>query len=131
MCFLFKQTLLTPVQAAVVRVRSADDVSATLAQIRQHSIPFTVQGGGHSTSGAASIADGIVIDLFMMRKVTVDPEAKTIRAEGGTIWEDVDVEAAKHGLAAVGGTVNYTGVGGLTLGGGYGYLTGKYGLTIG
>ena len=66
-----------------------------------------------------------------MRKVTVDADAKTIKAEGGTIWEDVDVEAAKFGLATVGGTVNHTGVGGLTLGGGYGYLTGKYGLTIG
>lgn len=66
-----------------------------------------------------------------MRAVTVDAEKKTIRAEGGTIWEDVDVEAAKYGLATVGGTVNHTGVGGLTLGGGYGYLTGRYGLTIG
>lgn len=66
-----------------------------------------------------------------MRKVTVDPKAKTIAVEGGALWEDVDIEAAKHGLATVGGTVNHTGVGGLTLGGGYGYLTGKYGLTIG
>jgi FAD/FMN-containing dehydrogenase len=99
--------------------------------IRKQSIPFTVRGGGHSTSGAASIEDGIVIDLSNMRKVTVDPEAKSIRAEGGALWEDVDVEAAKHSLATVGGTVNHTGVGGLTLGGGYGYLTGKYGLTIG
>jgi FAD/FMN-containing dehydrogenase len=72
-----------------------------------------------------------VIDLSKMRKVTVNPGDKTIKAEGGTIWEDVDVEAAKYGLATVGGTVNHTGVGGLTLGGGYGYLTGKYGLTIG
>ena len=120
-----------PVQAAVVRVTSADDIAATLAQIRKHNIPFTVRGGGHSTSGAASIEDGIVIDLSKMRKVTVDPEAKTIKAEGGTIWEDVDVEAAKYSLATVGGTVNHTGVGGLTLGGGYGYLSGKYGLTIG
>ncbi|CAO2657709.1 Nn.00g038350.m01.CDS01 [Neocucurbitaria sp. VM-36] len=116
--------------AAVVKVTSADDVSATLAQIRTHQIPFTIRGGGHSTSGAASIEDGVVIDLSKMRKVTVDSGAKTIRAEGGTIWEDVDVEAAKYGLATVGGTVNHTGVGGLTLGGGYGYLTGKYGLTI-
>jgi FAD/FMN-containing dehydrogenase len=66
-----------------------------------------------------------------MRNVTVDPEAKTIVAEGGTLWEDVDVAAAKYGLATVGGTVNHTGVGGLTLGGGYGYLSGKYGLVIG
>ncbi|OAL57120.1 FAD-binding domain-containing protein [Pyrenochaeta sp. DS3sAY3a] len=116
--------------AAVIQVKSADDVSATLAQIRKHKIPFTVRGGGHSTSGAASIEDGIVIDLSKLRKVTVDSEKKTIKAEGGTIWEDVDVAAAKYGLATVGGTVNHTGVGGLTLGGGYGYLTGKYGLTI-
>lgn len=112
-------------------VASADDVSATLSQIRKNSIPFTVRGGGHSTSGAASIEDGIVIDLSKMRKVSVDTQAKTVRAEGGTIWEDVDIAAAKHGLATVGGTVNHTGVGGLTLGGGYGYLSGKYGLTIG
>jgi FAD/FMN-containing dehydrogenase len=72
-----------------------------------------------------------VIDLSLMRKVTVDAEARTVTAEGGTIWEDVDVEAAKYGLATVGGTVNHTGVGGLTLGGGYGYLSGRYGLTIG
>ncbi|KAI8937614.1 hypothetical protein NX059_005324 [Plenodomus lindquistii] len=65
-----------------------------------------------------------------MRGVSVDQQKQTIRAEGGTLWEDVDVEAAKYGLATVGGTVNHTGVGGLTLGGGYGYLTGKYGLTI-
>ncbi|KAF2034465.1 FAD-binding domain-containing protein [Setomelanomma holmii] len=116
--------------AAVVLPTSAHDVSKTLALIRQHNVMFTVRGGGHSTSGAASIEDGIVIDLSKMRKVTVDPAAKTIRAEGGTIWEDVDVEAAKYGLATVGGTVNHTGVAGLTLGGGYGYLSGKYGLTI-
>jgi FAD/FMN-containing dehydrogenase len=72
-----------------------------------------------------------VIDLSKMRNVTVDPEAKTITAEGGCLWEDVDTAAAKHALATVGGTVNHTGVGGLTLGGGYGYLTGKHGLTIG
>jgi FAD/FMN-containing dehydrogenase len=112
-------------------VASKDDVSATLKVIREHKIAFTVRGGGHSTSGAASIEDGLVIDLSKMRKVTVDSEAKTIKAEGGALWEDVDVEAAKYELATVGGTVNHTGVGGLTLGGGYGWLSGKYGLTIG
>ncbi|KAJ4333803.1 hypothetical protein N0V95_009341 [Ascochyta clinopodiicola] len=116
--------------SAVVAVRSTSDVSATLEQIRKRNLPFTVRGGGHSTSGAASIENGLVIDLSKMRNVTVNPEARTITAEGGTIWEDVDLAAAKHGLATVGGTVNHTGVGGLTLGGGYGYLTGKYGLTI-
>ncbi|KAL7905864.1 hypothetical protein GGI35DRAFT_488126 [Trichoderma velutinum] len=65
-----------------------------------------------------------------MRQVTVNPSAKTIKAQGGTIWEDVDLAAAQYGLATVGGAVNHTGVGGLTLGGGYGWLSGKYGLTI-
>jgi FAD/FMN-containing dehydrogenase len=115
----------------VILVTSAKDVSATMKLIREHKIPFTVRGGGHSTSGAASIEDGLVIDLSQMRNVTVDPEAKTIKVEGGALWVDVDVEAAKYGLATVGGTVNHTGVGGLTLGGGYGFLSGKYGLTIG
>jgi FAD/FMN-containing dehydrogenase len=100
-------------------------VSTTVRFVRAHKIPFVVRGGGHSTSGSASI------DLSLMRGVTVDVEKKTIRAEGGTLWVDVDEEAAKYGLATVGGTVNHTGVGGLTLGGGYGYLSGKYGLTIG
>lgn len=72
----------------------------------------------------------MLIDLCKMREVTVDPLAKTITAQGGTIWEDVDFAGAKYGLATVGGTVNHTGVGGLTLGGGYGWLTGRYGLTI-
>jgi FAD/FMN-containing dehydrogenase len=66
-----------------------------------------------------------------MRKVEIDVEGKTIRAEGGCRWVDVDVEAAKYGLVTVGGTVNDTGIGGLTLGGGYGFLTGEYGLAIG
>jgi hypothetical protein len=119
------------IQAAVILVTSAKDVSAAMRLIREHKILFTVRGGGHSTSGAASIEDGVVIDLSQMRKVTVDPEAKTIKVEGGALWVDVDVEAGKYGLATVGGTVNHTGVGGLTLGGGYGFLSGKYGLTIG
>jgi len=65
-----------------------------------------------------------------MRGVSVDPEKKTATVQGGALWEDVDLALAKHGLATVGGTVNHTGVGGLTLGGGYGFLSPKYGLAI-
>jgi FAD/FMN-containing dehydrogenase len=115
----------------VILVTSPADVSATMTLIRSHKIPFTVRGGGHSTSGSNSIENGLVIDLSKMRAVTVDPSAQTIKVGGGALWADVDSEAAKYGLATVGGTVNHTGVGGLTLGGGYGYLSGKYGLTIG
>lgn len=107
------------------------EVSNTVTLAAKHQIPFVVAGGRHS-SGASSSADsnGIVIDMRKMRGVTINPEAKTITAQGGCIWQDVDEAAAKYGLATVGGTVNHTGVGGLTLGGGYGWLSGQYGLTV-
>ncbi|KAJ2978074.1 hypothetical protein NQ176_g4016 [Zarea fungicola] len=73
---------------------------------------------------------GLVIDLSEMRKVTVDEATKQIHAQGGALWEDVDNAAASKGLATVGGTVNHTGVGGLTLGGGFGWLSGQYGTTV-
>ena len=104
------------IQACVVKATSQHDVTTIIQFVRDYKIPFVVRGGGHSTSGSASIEDGLVIDLSLMRGVTVDQEKKTIRAEGGTLWVDVDEEAAKYGLATVGGTVNHTGVGGLTLG---------------
>jgi len=71
--------------------------------LRDNAVPFVVAGGRHSTSGSSSIRDGVVIDLRKMRKVTVDQKDKTITAEGGATWEHVDVEAAKYGLATVGG----------------------------
>lgn len=117
-------------QGAVVLVTSAIDVSTTLLFCKEHKLDFAVRGGGHSTSGASSTAGGIVIDLSEMRKVEVNPVEKTITAQGGCLWQDVDEAAGKYGLATVGGTVNHTGIGGLTLGGGYGWLAGKYGLTI-
>ena len=89
-----------------------------------------VHGGGHSSNGSSSTNGGLVIDLRKMRKVTVEPEKQTVLAQGGTIWADIDTATAEFGLAVVGGTVNHTGVGGLTLGGGYGWLTGRHGLTI-
>ena len=86
--------------------------------------------GGHSTGGSSSTDGGLCIDLSKMRNVTVDPEKKTITAQGGALWSDVDAAAGEHGLATVGGTVNHTGIGGLTLGGGYGWLSSAYGLVI-
>jgi hypothetical protein len=87
-------------------------------------------GGGHATGGASSSDGGIVIDLSKMRKVSVDPAAKTVTAQGGALWVDVDDAAQEHRLAAVGGTVNHTGIGGLTLQGGYGWLSPQRGLVI-
>ncbi|KAJ5932766.1 FAD binding oxidoreductase [Penicillium verrucosum] len=116
--------------AAVILPTTTEEVSLSVRFASNRQIPLVVHNGGHSTSGSSATEGGIVISLVRMRHVVVDPARKTITAQGGTIWEDVDKAAAIHGLATVGGTVNHTGVGGLTLGGGYGWLTGKYGLTI-
>ncbi|MCJ1462361.1 hypothetical protein MMC07_000961 [Pseudocyphellaria aurata] len=114
----------------VVYVGTAEDISAAILFSRKYSIDFVVAGGKHSSSGASSIVEGMVIDLGKMRKVQVNTDANTVDVQGGAVWKDVDEAAAKYGLAMVGGTVNHTGVAGLTLGGGYGWLSGRYGLTI-
>ena len=117
-------------QAIVVYVDSAQDIASTILLSRRYSTSFAVAGGKHSSSGASSSNGGLVIDLAKMRKVEIDPLTKTAKVQGGCIWQDVDDAAGDYGLAMVGGTVNHTGVGGLTLGGGYGWLSGRYGLTI-
>jgi hypothetical protein len=107
-----------------------DSISLVLRYAAKHKLDVAVCGGGHSTSGASSTDGGLLISLMKMRKVDVDVEKKLIRAQGGATWGEVDAEAWKYGLATVGGTVSDTGVGGLTLGGGYGWLSGKHGLVI-
>lgn len=109
---------------------SIKDVQTALLWAQSHNIDLAIKGGGHSVSGTSSSQDGLVIDLSHMKNVSVDPGAQTVTVQGGATWKEVDEAAAEHGLAAVGGTVNHTGVGGLTLGGGYGWLSGLYGLTI-
>lgn len=89
-----------------------------------------MRGGGHSTGGTSSTEGGLTIDLSGMRAVKVDKDSKLIVAQGGCLWEDVDNAAIEKGLATVGGTVNHTGIGGLTLGGGMGWLTGLYGTVV-
>lgn len=106
------------------------DIRAALLWAQDHGVEVAVKGGGHSTAGTSSSEGGLVIDLSRMNEVTVDPQANTITAQGGATWKEVDEAGAVHGLVTVGGTVNHTGVGGLTLGGGYGWLSGQYGLTI-
>lgn len=106
------------------------EISKLVKFASEYGLDLAVRGGGHSTGGTSSTAGGLVIDLSRMRQVIVDANAKVITAQGGALWEDVDYAAAAHGLAAVGGTVNHTGIGGLTLGGGLGWLTGQYGAVI-
>ncbi len=106
------------------------EVSKLVEFASLHNLELAVRGGGHSTGGTSSTNGGLVIDLSGMRAVSVDESAKTIIAQGGALWEDVDNAAAAKGLATVGGTVNHTGIGGLTLGGGFGWLSGRFGSTV-
>ncbi|KAL1979884.1 hypothetical protein VTN96DRAFT_5018 [Rasamsonia emersonii] len=115
---------------AVALPQTAEEVSKLVSFASKHQLEIAVKGGGHSTGGTSASEGGLVIDLAKMRQVTVDPEKKIIVAQGGALWGDVDDAAAQHGLATVGGTVSHTGIGGLTLGGGFGWLSGLYGSVI-
>ncbi|KPM36002.1 hypothetical protein AK830_g10582 [Neonectria ditissima] len=115
--------------AAVVKPTCAKEVSAAVQFAVAAKIPLTVCCGGHSSSGTSS-SDGMVVDLGKMRNVEVNSAEMTVTFDGGCLWEDVDTSLERLGFATVGGVVNHTGVGGLILGGGHGYLTPLHGLTI-
>ncbi|KAL5332957.1 hypothetical protein BJX70DRAFT_88754 [Aspergillus crustosus] len=116
--------------AIVVYAESAEDVSVTLLECVKYNVPFAVAGGRHTTSDASSSYGGLVIDLRRMKKVIVEADTKIVRVEGGCRWKDVDDALEGHALALVEGIVNDTGVGGITLGGGYGWLAPRHGLII-
>jgi FAD/FMN-containing dehydrogenase len=97
---------------------------------RDHDLEIAIRGGGHNVAGTAVCDDGIVIDLSAMRAVRVDPADRRAWVQGGALWGDVDRETQAHGLATTGGIVSHTGVPGLTLGGGVGWLMRKHGLTV-
>jgi FAD/FMN-containing dehydrogenase len=113
----------------VVLCRGEQDVVAAVDFAREHAIEVTVRGGGHSIAGFSSTVGGMVIDLALMAGVEVDPEARVARVGGGALWADVDSASQAFGLATPGGLVSDTGVAGLTLGGGYGWLRRKHGLS--
>lgn len=114
--------------AAVVRVSGAADVAAVLEHARERGLSVSVRGGGHGVAGHA-VAGDVVIDLSALSGVTIDPRARTAVVQGGATWRDVDLAAQAHGLAVPGGRVSHTGVAGLTLGGGEGWLSARHGLS--
>jgi len=114
--------------AVVVRCANTGDVIATVNFARDHQLDLAVRGGGHSVPGFGTCDDGVVIDLAGMRGVRVDPAGRRARVEGGATWGDLNAATHAFGLATTGGIISTTGVGGLTLGGGIGYLARGYGL---
>jgi FAD/FMN-containing dehydrogenase len=116
--------------ALIARCKSAKDVSAAVDLARESGMPLAVRGGGHNASGSGSCDDGILVDLSLMKTIVIEPENGLARVGGGATWADFDAAAQAHGLATPGGLVSATGVGGLTLAGGLGWLRGKYGLCI-
>jgi FAD/FMN-containing dehydrogenase len=113
---------------AIVRVAGVADIQTTLQFAQDRGLPVAIRGGGHNVAGSAVCNDGIVIDLRAMKSVRVDPRARRARAEGGVLWGEYDHETQAFGLASPGGAVSTTGIAGLTLGGGFGYLSRMYGL---
>jgi FAD/FMN-containing dehydrogenase len=116
--------------ALIARCKSASDVSAAVNLARDSGMLLAVRGGGHNGSGSGSCDGGILIDLSLMKQVVVDPSKRRAWVGGGATWADFDGEAQAFGLATPGGLVSATGVGGLTLSGGFGSLRGKHGLSL-
>ncbi len=115
--------------AAVARCRGVADVIQCVHVAREEGVPLAVRGGGHNVAGFGTCDGGLVIDLSRLRGVRVDPQARTVRCGGGALWGDVDRETQAFGLGVPGGIVSTTGVAGLTLGGGQGWLRRTYGMT--
>src|SRR5436309_10286409 len=115
--------------ALIARCATTQDVVAAVNFARERDLLVSVKGGGHAPTGHAVCDGGLMIDLSLMKMVTVDPQARMATAEGGVTWGEFDAATQEHGPAVTGGRVPSTGIGGLTLGSGSGWLERKHGLT--
>lgn len=114
--------------ALIARCQNTADVADAVRFARQSGLEICVRGGGHNVAGRAVVDDALMIDLSPMRGIYVDRDGRTVRAQGGVLWRELNRETAVHGLAVTGGAISTTGIAGLTLGGGLGWLMAKYGL---
>ena len=112
----------------IVQCAGTADVAAAVTFAREHELVLSVRGGGHNVAGSAVCDGGLMIDMSHMRGIRVDPAAQTARAQGGATWADFDRECQLFGLASTGGLISSTGIAGLTLGGGFGWLGRSYGM---
>jgi hypothetical protein len=115
---------------AIASCRGVADIVDAVKLARAAGLEVSVRGGGHNVAGKATIDDGLMIDLSPMKGIHVDVAARTVRAQGGVLWRELNRETQLHGLATTGGVVGSTGIAGLTLGGGVGWLMPKYGLAL-
>jgi hypothetical protein len=116
--------------ALIARCQGTADVADAVKLARSLNLEVAIRGGGHNVAGRATIDAGLMIDLAPMKGVHVDAKARTVRAQGGVLWKELNRETQLHGLATTGGVVGTTGIAGLTLGGGLGWLMPKYGLAL-
>ena len=116
--------------ALIARCADARDVAAAVAFAREQRLPVSVYGGGHNVTGNAVCDDGVTIDLRPMKAIEIDPAARTCRAEAGLTWGELDAATQEHGLAVTGGRMSTTGLGGLVLGGGSGWIERKCGYAV-
>jgi FAD/FMN-containing dehydrogenase len=114
--------------ALIARCQGAADIADAIGIARSSGLEISVRGGGHNVAGRAVADGGVMIDLAPMTGIHVDPAARTVRAQGGVIWSELNREAHAHGLAVTGGAISSTGIAGYTLGGGLGWLMAKHGL---